>query len=318
MDAPVTEPDGLGDDWVSRTLRLQPDAEGEAVATLVHRRDAGGPGPAILYIHGFCDYFFQDHLARRMEALGHTFYALDLRKYGRSLRPHQTPNFCTDLAVYDEELDAALHIIREQHGHRRLVVMSHSTGGLITALWTHRRRGRGWIDAMVMNSPWFDLAGSAVLRGPVTAVIDLVGALAPRLMVSRLGPHYGRSIHRSGTGTWDYDLAWKPIEGFPVLAGWFRAIRRGHATLGNGLAVDVPVLVCGSDRSGPNNRWHEDITRTDSVLDVEQIAGRAPCLGPDVTLVRIAGGIHDLALSAEPARETYFAAVATWLERHGG
>ncbi len=180
MDAPVMEPDDLGDDWVSRPLPLLPDEEGEARATLVHRRKTGGPGPAILYVHGFCDYFFQDHLARRMEALGHTFYALDLRKYGRSLRPHQTPNFCTDLSVYDEELDAALRIIREENGHRRVVVMSHSTGGLTTALWAHRRRGRSLIDAMVMNSPWFDLAGSAFLRGPVTAALDLVGAVAPR------------------------------------------------------------------------------------------------------------------------------------------
>lgn len=303
-------PDVLGGGWVARTLPLAPEAGEEVVATLVSRGAAPHSRHAVLYVHGYCDYFFQTHLAERWEALGFTFHALDLRRYGRSLRPHQTPNFCTDLAVYDEELDAACRIIREA-GCDRLVVTGHSTGGLVTALWANRRRGM--VDAMVMNSPWLELAGNRLLRGPVTAALDVVGAIAPMMVVSGLGPHYGRSIHRSGGGEWDYDLDWKPIDGFPVRAGWFRAIRRGHAELAAGLSIDAPVLVCCSTESGPNDRWHDAIMRTDSVLDVEQIAARAPRLGPDVTVERIEGGIHDLALSPEPARSRFFETMAGWV-----
>lgn len=313
MTRPDTRPDVLGGDWLARTLPLTAEGGEEVVATLVHRDGMPRSRRAVLYVHGYCDYFFQTHLAERWEALGFDVHALDLRRYGRSLRPWQIPNFCTDLAVYDEELDAAVAILRQELGYDRLVVMAHSTGGLVTALWADRRRGRGQIDAMVMNSPWFDLAGGWLLRGPVTAAIDVVGALSPTLVVSSLGPHYGRSIHRSGTGEWDYDLTWKPIDGFPVRAGWFRAIRRGHAALAAGLAIDAPVLVCCSTASGPNNRWHDAITRTDSVLDVAQIVARAPCLGPMVTVERIADGIHDLSLSAEPARSRFFDTIADWI-----
>jgi alpha-beta hydrolase superfamily lysophospholipase len=167
---------------------------------------------------------------------------------------------------------------------------------------------------MVLNSPWFDLAGGWLLRGPVTAAIDVIGAISPSLVVSGLGPHYGRSIHRSGTGEWDYDLRWKPIEGFPVRAGWFRAVRRGHAELAAGLAIDVPVLVSCSAASGPNDRWHDAIMSTDSVLDVTQIVAKAPRLGPDVTITQIDGGIHDLTLSPEPARSGFFRTVAGWID----
>lgn len=313
MTRPDTRPDVLGGDWLARTLPLAAEGGEEVVATLVHRDGMPRSRRAVLYVHGYCDYFFQTHLAERWEALGFDVYALDLRRYGRSLRPWQIPNFCTDLAVYDEELDAAVAILWQELGYDRLAVMAHSTGGLVTALWADRRRGRGQIDAMVMNSPWFDLAGGWLLRGPVTAAIDVVGALSPTLVVSSLGPHYGRSIHRSGTGEWDYDLNWKPIDGFPVRAGWFRAIRRGHAALAAGLAIDAPVLVCCSTASGPNNRWHDAITRTDSVLDVAQIVARAPCLGPMVTVERIADGIHDLSLSAEPARSRFFDTIADWI-----
>jgi len=308
------EPDILGGDWLARTLRLSPDGGEEVVATLVQRHGPPRSRRAVLYVHGYCDYFFQTHLADYWERLGFDFHALDLRRYGRSLRPWQIPNFCTDLQVYDEELDYAVSFLRQEMGYDRLVVMAHSTGGLITALWASRKRGRGSIDAMVLNSPWFDLAGGWLLRGPVTAAIDVIGAISPSLVVSGLGPHYGRSIHRSGTGEWDYDLRWKPIEGFPVRAGWFRAVRRGHAELAAGLAIDVPVLVSCSAASGPNDRWHDAIMSTDSVLDVTQIVAKAPRLGPDVTITQIDGGIHDLTLSPEPARSGFFRTVAGWID----
>ncbi|WP_293427758.1 alpha/beta hydrolase [Phreatobacter sp.] len=307
-------PDILGGDWVAHAIPLRPDEEGEVVATLVHRAGAPRARRAVLYVHGFVDYFFQTHLAAHWEGLGFDFYALDLRKYGRSLRPRQTPNFCTDLAVYDEELDAAAQIIRAGHGHDVLVLMGHSTGGLITSLWASRQRGKGTVQALVLNSPWFDLAGNWFLRGPMTAAIDRVGVLAPKLAINGLDKHYGRSLHRSTGGEWDYSLDWKPIDGFPVVLGWLRAIRRGHAELARGLAMDCPALVCCSALSGPNHRAHEAILRTDSVLDVGQIAGRAHLLGADVTIRRIADGIHDLALSPEPARGRFFAAVAEWVQ----
>ncbi|MCA0320844.1 MAG: alpha/beta hydrolase [Proteobacteria bacterium] len=307
-------PDILGGDWIARAIPLRPDEEGETVATLVHRAGSPRSRRAVLYVHGFVDYFFQTHLAAHWERLGFDFYALDLRKYGRSLRPHQTPNFCTDLAVYDEELDAAVQIIRSEHGHDVLVLMGHSTGGLITSLWANRRNGSGLVQALVLNSPWFDLAGNWFLRGPMTAAIDRIGTFAPKLAINGLDKHYGRSLHSSTGGEWDYRLDWKPIDGFPVVLGWLRAIRRGHGELGRGLGIDCPSLVCCSALSGPNHRAHEAILRTDSVLDVTQIAGRAHLLGPDVTIRRIADGIHDLALSSEPARGRFFAAVAEWVQ----
>ena len=62
----------------------------------------GGEAPrgAVLYVHGFSDYFFQRHMAERFALEGYAFYALDLRKHGRSLRPHQHPNFCKSVAEY--------------------------------------------------------------------------------------------------------------------------------------------------------------------------------------------------------------------------
>lgn len=316
-----TEPELYGEDilgpgYERRTLPLRADEEGEVVATLVRRSTAGGSDRAVLYVHGFVDYFFQTHLADAWLDAGFDFYALDLRKYGRSLRSHQTPNFITTLEDYDEELDEAARIIREEEGHDVLVVMGHSTGGLITSLWAHRRRGKAVVDALVLNSPWFDLNARFLTRTVGTAAIDRLGGRKPRVVVGRLGSAYGHFLHRDSGGAWDYDLAWKPHGGYPIVAGWLRSIRRGHAELNRGLAIDCPVFVACSEATSNPAREPARIPSTDVVLNVEHIAGRAPKLGPLVTLVRIAGGIHDLTLSPEPARSAFFAELGRWRQAY--
>ncbi len=311
-------PDLLGPGWSHRTMTFEPDDEGEVVATLVRRQPAGTtaagspddpaavPGRrAVLYLHGFDDYFFQAHLGDAWAEQCYDFYALDLRKYGRSLRPGQSPNYVTDLRDYLEELDAAA-----------VVVLGHSTGGLLASLWAHARRGRGVIDAVVLNSPWFDLNRSWFERVVLTRTIDVVGQFAPRLPVAATGSDYGRSLHRDTGGEWDYDLTWKPHAGFQVRAGWLRTIRRGHVRIAQGLDIDVPVLVCCSAASGPYDRMHPDIGSTDSVLAVEQIVARSPGLGPDVTIMQIPGGVHDLALSGPVPRQRYFDAMFSWAAEH--
>ncbi|SDD70046.1 Lysophospholipase, alpha-beta hydrolase superfamily [Sanguibacter gelidistatuariae] len=321
-------PDVLGGDWVARTMPLRPNAEGEVVATLVTRRATldgapaiAGPAPgaptpraAVLYVHGFVDYFFQTHLARQFADHGIDFFAIDLHGYGRSLLPHQRPNFCMDLREYGEELAAATWVVRGELGYDRLVLMGHSTGGLIASLWAHSATGRETVDALVLNSPFLDLNRPFFDRVIGTAVLDVVGGRARYVVVQHAPSEYSRSLHREAGGEWEYDRRLKPPEGFAVLAGWLRAIRAGQARLARGLDLACPVLVCTSTRSGANRADNRDLHRVDVILDVDQIARRAPALGTDVTVVQIDGGIHDLALSPEPARTAFFAAVFGWLE----
>jgi hypothetical protein len=108
-------PDVLGAGFEQLTMTLTPDDEGAVTATLVRRvpklTDPPDSGIDVLYLHGWSDYFFQIELADFFAALGIGFYAVDLRKYGRSRLPEQTPGFVADLATYDEDLAAALAVM---------------------------------------------------------------------------------------------------------------------------------------------------------------------------------------------------------------
>ncbi|MFI9510107.1 alpha/beta hydrolase [Nocardia sp. NPDC052566] len=316
--------DVLGADYQQRTLPLgpDPDGEGEAVATLVRYvpKSAGATqAPAVLYVHGFTDYFFQQHLAEHFAARGHRFYALDLRKCGRSLREGQTAHFVTDLALYDNELNESLRIIRAETEGEVLVV-AHSTGGLVVSLWLDRlNAARGTVAAgvtgLVLNSPWFDLQGPAYYRTVGTPIIKALGRF--RSMFELPGAKissYGDSLHQSVAGEWDYNLDWKPLEGFPVRFGWLRAIRNGHARLHQGLDVGVPSLILRSRITRFQRTYGPAVDVADAVLDVKQIQRWSGCLGDRTNIVPIDGARHDVFLSSAQPLAQAFSELDNWLD----
>ncbi len=311
--------DILGEPYAAETLSLSSDDEGPVVATLVSRPAASPTSRAVLYVHGFCDYFFQSHLAEFFVERDIDFYALDLRKYGRSIRPWQTPNFCRDLSEYYGELNVAMSLIRERDEHQHVIVNAHSTGSLVTALWAdhERRSGAQVADGFIMNSPWLDLAGSWALRTVGTRAIGQLGRMRPYAVIPRtVTDLYVEGIHGDRRGEWEFDETLKPATSFPVRAGWLAAIRRGHARLHAGLDVAAPVLVLHSSRSSLPKEWNDDVQRTDTVLDVQQIARWAPRLAQQVETVAVEGAMHDVVLSSRPVREQVFGRMATWLEAY--
>src|ERR1700678_3858252 len=317
------KPDILGDGYAQTVLELGADPDGEAQieAVLVRRepRDGEVAQGAVLYVHGFTDYFFQTALADFFAERGLAFYALDHRKSGRARRPGQTAHYVSDLALYDDELERALAIVADAHPGLPVVLAAHSTGGLIVPLWLDRRRAAGRVApvaGLVLNSPWFGLQGKPVLRGPVTQALRVLAKAQPMRLIKGMPGVYGRTLHTSGTGEWDFDVALKPLDGFPVTMGWLNAVRRGHARLHHGLDIGVPSLVLRSTKSDFSGQYTELSDNADTVLDVTQIARWAGCLRSESTVVPIEGARHDVFLSLPASRERAYAAVDAWLRQH--
>ena len=307
----MEETDVLGAPYTVETLVLRPDAEGAVEANLVRLGAARPTGRAVLYVHGFCDYFFQTEYARWWTERGWDFYALDLRKHGRSLREHHTPGYVEDMSEYYEELDLAWEAIAARDGHDSVLLSAHSTGGLTIALWAHDRAHD--LAGMVLNSPWVDMHGPFWMRLGSNVVRQL-GSYQPRREIPRsVSPFYGHALHRDFHGEWDYDLAWKPLESWPALVGWLRAIRRGQARLHRGLQVRAPVLVLTSGATSQPKEMGEEVFTTDIVLDVDQMRRWATEVGRHVTVVSVEGAVHDVVLSRPEVRERVYAELERWL-----
>ena len=303
-----------------RTIPLgtDPDGEGDIVATLVRRGDATAAANAVLAVHGYTDYFFNTALADHFAERGFAFYALDLHKCGRSWRAGQTPHFTTDLARYDRDLDQALAVIAEQTGSARVLMYGHSAGGLIVSLWLDRLQRRGatpGIGGLVLNSPWLDVPGPAVLRWAITsAVIGWLARMGKKRVARAPGVGgYGASLHRDYHGEFDYNLRWKPLGGFPITFGWLHAARRGQARLHRRLDVGVPNLILRSDHSVAESADPTALECGDAVLDVKQIARWAGCIGNRTTVVPITDAKHDVFLSMPQPRHAAYHQLDSWL-----
>jgi alpha-beta hydrolase superfamily lysophospholipase len=96
-----------------------------------------------------------------------------------------------------------------------------------------------------------------------------------------------------------------------------RAVRAGHARVTAGLDLPMPVLVLLSARNVVTRRWRDELRSVDTVIDVEHVGRRALRLGEHVTVIRLAGAMHDVVLSNDLVRERAFAEIARWCRAYG-
>lgn len=319
-------PDLLGGHWVAQQLVLPNIREFKTVATLVTTRPEleRHRTTAVLYLHGYNDYFFHTHVAQFFDHLGYAFYALDLHGYGRSTTDEESRNNCWSLLEYGPDLGAATRYLKEVRNYREIIILGHSTGGLIASLWALSQLGRATVSGLILNSPWLDLSRPWFDRVVATTALDVVGEYLPEYSYPSSGSRYAGLLHTSNGGPWGFDLDLKRSRSTPVRMGWLRAIREGQLRVSQGLGLHIPILVLTSDRSGPPLLTDQDVARdkagpnlsgiTDIVLDVEQIAARAPLLGQDVTVAQIPHGIHDLSLGNLTSQDRYFGSISAWLK----
>ena len=323
--------DILGADFQSCTLETEGADGAVRRATLVRYRPGRGDAAtapdgigsrnhdagagAVLFLHGWSDYFFNVELAQFWARQGYEFYALDMHNHGRNLDSRTVGGYVADLSDYDTEINQALALVRDTAmggGNGNLALMGHSTGGLVAALWA--RRHPGIVQSLILNSPWLEMHGSSIGRLATQAMVAPLARLRPE-MVLRLPERgfYFRSISITAEGEWPLDERYRPPFAFPVRAGWLKAVLAGHGQVARGLGLEIPVLVLTSAASANGMVWQESMRRSDAVLDVDAIAMRAMALGRSVTLERIEGGLHDVFLSAPEVRADAYARLARWI-----
>lgn len=320
------EQDLLGGDYRARTFafanrhtfastcRRGTGPVNQVHTTLVHHVGNPSATKAILYVHGYTDYFFQTELAEHLVSLGYRFYAIDLQGYGRSIRPFTPPNWCDSIDQYQQDLNIALATLKHD-GITDVVMLAHSTGGLIVSNYLAQRHHNGLptVRGLMLNSPFLALPfPPKVLKRLSWPIRTLVGVLPFSYLRAKKITLYAQSIHHKFGGEWHYRLDWKPAQGFDLSFHWLKEVIHAQRYLAN-QRLHLPTLLCRSNTSTIGKLTVAETQQGDGVLDVDSMQAAAETTFTDLTQVIIPQGFHDLALSALPARQTYYQALTDWL-----
>jgi alpha-beta hydrolase superfamily lysophospholipase len=270
------------------------------------------PSGALLYVHGWSDYFFNQELMHFATARGYRFYALDLPEHGRSLTAGEMPGFVGSAEHYLESVGAAVEAVREDSG-RPPVLMGHSTGGLAAALYAQRNEQR--LAGVVLSSPWLVAHGGAATGRLLEAALRPAAMRWPRgrLPLPARG-YFWRAVAKEAGGEWELREDLRPRNAFPVRLGWLHGVLEGQRMLRTGPRLRVPVLLLASTTSDTGLVWREHMRERDAVLSIAPMRRAAAGLCDDLDEALVEGGLHDVLLSSGAVRAEAYARLGRWLD----
>lgn len=270
--------------------------------------------PAILYVHGYNDYFFQHEMGKRFVDAGYPFYAIDLHGYGRSIRKGVRPYQARDVSDYYADLDSALAIM-SRDGYHTAVLVGHSTGGLITSCYLNAAY-RPQVKALILNSPFLAWNFGTLMRNVLIPTVSCLGSFFPNIAINPgNNTIYAESLLRGLHGEFQYNVEWKTVTPRKITAGWIHMISSAQNQLRNRrMSIYVPILLMHSDKSDHPTHWTAAADSADIILSVSQISKEGRQLGPTITEATIVNGRHDLFLSVSPVRNAAYQTTIQWLE----
>ena len=283
--ASAWQPDSVCPGFEMRYVDMGRDYSGTDVRTAIVRLQTPKPtGRGLLYVHGYTDWFHGSDtvMARAFVDHGYEFYAVDLRKNGRSLMPGQTKYQLRNIKEYFTDIDSALTQMRAD-GVREIAMMGFSMGGLTTAAYMAKHPDCG-VRALILNSPFLDWNQSKFQEKILLPIVDTLAPLMKNLWIPR------------GAG---YE---------PVQASWLKAIDDAHAIVQKTPRITVPILLLRSDKSVKKGDPAGTDAHADGTLDVEDIEYYGLRLGPNVTEIVVPGAPHNA------VRPDMFADMFAWLQ----
>lgn len=285
--------------------------DGPCQSTIIRKKQQPNSRRGVLYIHGFNDYFFQSEMGERIADSGYRFYAVDLRRYGRSKMPWQYPFNIRDLRKYYADIDSGLAQMRRD-SIEDITLFGHSTGGLTVISYGIDRGAEPGVDRIAADSPFLAWNFNSFYRHILIPSVRNLSVIFKNAKIKQSHcDGYAYSLLKSHYGEWTYDTDWKMIYSPPVTFSWAGAIQSSQNRVKkHGDRLGVPLLVMHSSRKVEGCGYTEEFRYGDAVLDphmIEDVARRIQKKSHNpVWVCTIDSGIHNLILSLRPHREAAY------------
>lgn len=291
--------------------------DGPCRSTIIRKLSPRPSRKAYLYIHGFNDYFFQKEMGERFVDSGYNFYAVDLRRYGRSWQPWQYPFNIRKQSEYFEDIDSALAQIRRD-GNTDITLSGHSTGGLTVAYMAAMRADSVGVNRVVTDSPFLEWNYNAFMRDVAVHFVEFLSKFSKDSKIKQSKcDGYAYSLLKKYHGEWDYNTDWKMVYSPPVTYSWVASINDAQSKLmKHHKDIKVPILVMHSSRKIDGCNWSPEFQTGDCVLDPEMLQKRGEQLGSVRQVATIDSGLHDLILSRKPVRDAAYDTIFRFIRMH--
>ena len=139
--------------------------------------------------------------------------------------------------LFRSDIDTALTLIREEE-NTDIVLMAHSTGGLITSLYCEAHRNDLPVQGLILNSPFLDMNMNWFYEKILVPIVSAWGRWFKGTKISQgNSTAYAESLLKDHHGEWNYDTDLKFKVSPPVSSAWIRAIHRGHNQIHKGLHI---------------------------------------------------------------------------------
>lgn len=295
--------------------------DGPCRSTIVRLKAKRTSRKGFLYIHGFNDYFFQKEMGERFVDSGFHFYAVDLRRYGRSKQPWQYPYNIRDARKYYDDIDSAVMQMKRD-GITDITLGGHSTGGLIVTSYGIDKSDKIPVDRIVTDSPFYAWNFNSAYRHLlIPAVRNLSVVIKNAKIPQGHCDGYAYSLLKEFDGEWTYDTDWKMIYSPPVTFSWVGQIQSTQNRVRkHGDRLRVPLLVMHSSRKVEGCNYTPDFQYGDAVLDPAMIGEVARKLKEKsacpVQICVVDSGLHDLILSKKPHRDAAYDRIFTFIRQY--
>lgn len=294
--------------------------DGPCRSTIVRLRTKKPSKKGFLYIHGFNDYFFQAEMGERFVDSGYHFYAVDLRRYGRSKEPWQYPYNIRDMRKYYDDIDSAI-VQMKRDGVTDITLGGHSTGGLTVIAYGVDKGNDVPVKRIVTDSPFLAWNFDGFFRNFLIPTVRDISVLVKNAKIKQ--GHcdgYAYSLLKEYDGEWTYNTDWKMIYSPPVTTSWVGQIQstqnkvKKHAD-----RLAVPVLIMHSSRKVDGCNFEPDFRYGDAVLDPFMIRERGLQIKKKskypVQVCAIDSGLHDLILSLKPHRDEAYRTIFQFINK---
>lgn len=295
--------------------------DGPCRSTIIRLKSKVQSKRGFLYIHGFNDYFFQAEMGQRFVDSGYHFYAVDLRRYGRSKEPWQYPFNIRDTRKYYDDIDSAI-LQMKQNGITDITLCGHSTGGLIVTSYGIDKSDAIPVDRIVTDSPFYAWNFNSSYRHLFIPTVRNLSTLIKNAKIPQSHcDGYAYSLLKEYDGEWTYDTEWKMIYSPPVTFSWVGQIQTTQNRVKKrGDKLRVPLLVMHSSRKVYGCNYTPAFKYGDAVLDpamINDVALKLQKKSPKpVRICVIDSGLHNLILSLRPHRDAAYDSIFTFINQN--